>query len=144
MSYKHWALLRFFVMLLLITHWMANLWALTLVLVEEHEQVPRWVDAFSDLELHISQKTKDTPWKLYIASVYFTSYTLTSVGYGDIGPQNIVERLVCTMMLIISGTSWAVVLGQVCGIIANMNADESRFRKNMDELQLMMCDRGLP
>merc|ERR1719203_7860 len=108
---------------------MANLWALTLVMVDETDEVPRWVDAFTEMERNVEEKTRDTPWKLYVASVYFTSYTLTSVGYGDIGPQNIVERVVCTMMLIISGTSWAVVLGQVSGIVANMDADEQAFRK---------------
>merc|ERR1740121_2499028 len=42
-SYKSWGLLRFFIMLLVITHWMASLWALTLLLVDEAEKIPRWV-----------------------------------------------------------------------------------------------------
>merc|ERR1719350_2601926 len=123
---------------------MANLWALTLLLVDEAEKIPRWVDTFSDLEENVASKTKDTPWKLYTASVYFTSYTLTSVGYGDIGPKNIVERIVCTIMIVISGTSWALVLGQVCGVLASMNLDEQAFRTTMDEMNIMMKFRGFP
>merc|ERR1711920_706453 len=95
------------------------------------------------MEENVDEKTRDTPWKLYVASVYFTSYTLTSVGYGDIGPVNIVERLTCTLMLVISGTSWAVVLGQVCGIVATMNADEKLFRRTMDELSLMIREEHM-
>merc|ERR1719297_715034 len=108
---------------------------MTLMLVHENENIPRWVDTFADVEPDsVPDKTADTPWKIYVAAVYFTSYTLTSVGYGDIGPQNIIERIVCTIMIVISGTSWAVVLGQVCSTLANMNSHEQAFRTAMDDL----------
>lgn len=143
-TYGRLALLKFFVILSVITHWMANMWALTLVLVDESEGVARWIDDITDLEQGMITMTKDSPAKLYIACLYFTSYTITSVGYGDIGPKNIVERVVCTLMIIISGISWAVVLGQVCGIVANLDADEQVFRSTMDELNCMMTDRHMP
>jgi len=145
-TYKQLALCRFFVMLVVITHWMANLWALSLVMVDESSTVPQWTEAFAEMEKDLpeEQMTKNQPWKLYIASVYFTSYTLTSVGYGDIGPRNILERIVCTIMIVISGTSWAVVLGQVCGIVANMDADEQAFRTTMDELNIIMREGAFP
>uniref|UniRef100_A0A7S2P568 Cyclic nucleotide-binding domain-containing protein n=1 Tax=Zooxanthella nutricula TaxID=1333877 RepID=A0A7S2P568_9DINO len=47
-------------------------------------------------------------------------------------------------MVVISGISWAVVLGQVCGTIANLNKDEQAFRSIMDELNVMMTDRVMP
>merc|ERR1719189_2170713 len=65
-SYKQWALIRFFIMLLVLIHWMANLWALTLVLVDDSENVPRWVDTFAEMEVNVADKTKDTPWKKYV------------------------------------------------------------------------------
>lgn len=42
---------------------------------------------------------------------YFCSYTMTSVGYGDLGPKNALERSVCTMMILTAGLCWAYVLG---------------------------------
>ena len=42
---------------------------------------------------------------------YFCSYTMTSVGYGDLGPKNIEERTVCTIMILTAGLCWAYVLG---------------------------------
>lgn len=143
-SYGKLGLIKFFAILAVITHWLANLWALNLVLVDEAEGVPRWIDRFEPLEVNVPAKIKDTPWKLYITCLYFTSYTITSVGYGDISPQNIVEIVVATIMLVVSGVSWAVVLGQVCGIVANLNPDEQAFRRTMDDLTAMMSDRAIP
>jgi len=114
------------------------------VLVEETENIPRWVDVFEENEVNVVEKTKDTPWKLYMQCLYFTACTITSVGGGAIGPQNFVETVICTIMVILSGISWAIVLGQVCGILANFNADEQAFRSTMDELNLMMTDRVIP
>ena len=51
-------------------------------------------------------KTSDSLWKLYVASFYFVSYTITSVGFGDIAPVNFVERLVGTLVIFISGISF--------------------------------------
>jgi len=142
-TYQRLALVKFFVMLMLITHWMACLWALSLNLHDD-EDLPRWVDSFEDLEVNVEDKTRETSWKLYIACFYFTSYTITSVGYGDIGPQNIVERIICTCMIFVSGISWALVLAQVTGIVGHMDASEQDFRKVMDELNFFMEDRKLP
>mmetsp|Transcript_104032 Transcript_104032/g.333449 ORF Transcript_104032/g.333449 Transcript_104032/m.333449 type:complete len:824 (+) Transcript_104032:59-2530(+) len=143
-SYGQLSLVKFFCILFIITHWLACLWALTLVLVDPDDGVPRWIDDFDEQEKNVELKTRDTPWKLYIMCIYFTSYTITSVGYGDIGPVNIVERIVSIVMIVISGISWAVVLGQVCGIIVNLDSDQQTFRTNMDELNSMMSDRVLP
>ena len=54
---------------------------------------------------------------------------MTSVGYGDLGPKNVVERTVCTMMILTAGLCWAYVLGEVCGIVTEMTFDSQRFRK---------------
>merc|ERR1740121_1168575 len=51
-TYKQLALARFFVILCVIIHWMANLWALTLTLSDEGD--PKWTDAFEDWEQHLS------------------------------------------------------------------------------------------
>ena len=34
---------------------------------------------------------------------YFCCYTMTSVGYGDNGPKNVLERVACTWIVLASG-----------------------------------------
>eukprot|EP00913_Durusdinium_trenchii_P023995 g22536.t1 len=43
-----------------------------------------------------------------------------------------------------AGLSWACVLGEVCAIVAEMNAESQEFRRKMHNLNKMMSDQGLP
>jgi hypothetical protein len=40
-------------LLLVIVHWLANLWALTLIMVD-HGTVDRWIDGFTEMELELN------------------------------------------------------------------------------------------
>ena len=63
-TYQRLALYKFFTALLMMCHWLACMWAMTLILVDD---------------LQDGEEGE--------------SYTVTTVGYGDIGPVNIVERV---------------------------------------------------
>eukprot|EP00419_Tripos_fusus_P001307 CAMPEP_0172696424 /NCGR_PEP_ID=MMETSP1074-20121228/28041_1 /TAXON_ID=2916 /ORGANISM="Ceratium fusus, Strain PA161109" /LENGTH=700 /DNA_ID=CAMNT_0013517173 /DNA_START=38 /DNA_END=2138 /DNA_ORIENTATION=- len=142
-TYAKLALLKIFFLLMIIAHWLANLWALSLTMVHEGD---RWIDSITEREHEsgVADLTVDTPWKLYLISMYFTIYTITSVGYGDIGPKNTVETFISIIIIIASGVSWAILLGQVCGVVAGLGEEESDFRSVMDGLNSMMQDRLLP
>lgn len=149
--YQHLALLRFLGGLMLVCHWLSCFWAMCLHLVDDvqlvdgvEKPVPKWIDdiAASDLEFKIV--TRDHPLRIYMASFYFCSYTMTSVGYGDLGPKNILERVVCTAIVLVAGLCWAQILGDVCAISSDMNAENQEFRKKMNSLNRMMQEQGLP
>jgi hypothetical protein len=84
-SYQRVALYKFILFLFTVSHWLACLWALGLLLGANSG--PQWIDGFDDLEVDFKETTRENLWMKYIASLYFTSYTITSVGYGDIGPK---------------------------------------------------------
>mmetsp|Transcript_18976 Transcript_18976/g.44220 ORF Transcript_18976/g.44220 Transcript_18976/m.44220 type:complete len:428 (-) Transcript_18976:6-1289(-) len=109
--YQHLALMRFLVVLLMTCHWLACLWALTLQLVDP--EYPRWINDIESSDLEFGIKSSESPLRIYTASFYFCAYTMTSVGYGDIGPKNIFERVVCTWMVLVAGLCWAYILGEV-------------------------------
>lgn len=142
-TYGTMALIKSFILLLLVVHWLACVWCGTLLLVDPHSGVPRWIDVIDERDTHVEVKTKDSRIKTFLNALYFTTYTITTVGYGDISPLNIIETVVCNVMLIVAGISWAVILGEVCGIVSGMHPEEHAFRQTMDQLSYLVHDRIL-
>ncbi|CAE7699371.1 KCNH6, partial [Symbiodinium sp. CCMP2592] len=140
--YQQLALGRFLLVLGLMCHWLACLWALTLQLVED--KYPQWIDDIqeSDLE-HFGVDTRDSPYRVYVASFFFCAYTVTSVGYGDIAPQNLLERVVGSVVVLISGLAWAYIIGEVGAIVDDLTHESQEFRQRMHRLNTMMGDQGL-
>ena len=87
LPYQQFALFRFLCILLLVCHWLACIWALTLQLADPLK--PRWIDYIQDIDKEWNITTIDSPIRTYISSLYFCTYTMTSVGYGDIGPKTL-------------------------------------------------------
>ncbi len=114
-----------------------------MLLVDATDGVPTWINAFAEIDANVKVNTKDSPLKIFVNALYFTTYTITTVGYGDIGPKNFVETVICLVMIIVSGISWSIILGEVPGVIAHMDPDEPAFRDTMDELSQMMHERHL-
>lgn len=142
LPYQQFALFRFLCILLLVCHWLACIWAMTLQLAEADK--PRWIDDIQEIDNAWNIKTVESPLRTYVSSLYFCTYTMTSVGYGDIGPKNILERVACTLIVLTAGLCWAYVLGEVCAIVSDMNAETQHFRKKMTELNRMMKEQNLP
>ncbi|CAE7245299.1 KCNH2, partial [Symbiodinium microadriaticum] len=140
--YQHLALVRFMFVLMMACHWLACLWAMTLQLVEP--EFPRWINDIESSDLEFGIESSKSPLRIYVAAFYFCAYTMTSVGYGDIGPKNILERLVCCGIILSAGLCWAYILGEVCGIVADMTSESQEFRKRMYHLNCMMKMQELP
>lgn len=138
LPYQRLALLKFIVLLVLMCHWQASVWAMTLQLSEGE---PQWSQA---IQTEDGPSVTKQPFTLYVAAFYFCCYTMTSVGYGDIGPKNNLERITCTIMVLVSGLCWAYILGEVSGIVSDLNEESQNFRKKMDKLNEMLEERGVP
>jgi len=80
---------------------------------------------------------------VYWMAMYWAVMTLTSVGYGDVTPQNQVEYTVCAIMMMFSGLVWAYIVGSVVSLIHTMDTSVE-FKQNMDSMNEMMESRGLP
>ncbi|OLQ15728.1 Potassium voltage-gated channel subfamily H member 7 [Symbiodinium microadriaticum] len=119
--YQQMALGRFLLVLGLMCHWLACLWAMTLLLVDP--VYPQWIDGIQEADAAYGITTRDSPYRVYVASFYFCTYTLTSVGYGDIGPQNILERTFLSFVVLAAGLSWAYIIGEVGGIVQDITKE---------------------
>lgn len=57
----------------------------------------------------------------YAAAGHWAVMTLTSIGYGDIVPQNTVEYLWCIVIMILGGVIWAYIIGSICAAASNLD-----------------------
>ncbi|CAK9047032.1 Potassium channel GORK (Guard cell outward rectifying K(+) channel) (AtGORK) [Durusdinium trenchii] len=140
--YQHVALLRFLLVLILACHWLACVWAMTLKLVDE--KYPQWINEIELADAPYGIVTRESPLRIYIASYYFCCYTMTSVGYGDFGPRNVLERMACTWIGDGIGPGDRRKQSKVCAIVSEMTAESQRFRKKMHHLNSLMEEQGLP
>eukprot|EP00747_Dinoflagellata_sp_TGD_P125764 gnl/TRDRNA2_/TRDRNA2_174203_c7_seq1.p1 gnl/TRDRNA2_/TRDRNA2_174203_c7~~gnl/TRDRNA2_/TRDRNA2_174203_c7_seq1.p1 ORF type:complete len:408 (-),score=47.44 gnl/TRDRNA2_/TRDRNA2_174203_c7_seq1:57-1199(-) len=81
---------------------------------------------------------------VYCLSLYWAVVTLTSIGYGDITPQNEWEYWISTACMTIMATIWAYVIGAVCGIVSTLDPHTVRFKQTMDDLNDLMENRNVP
>jgi hypothetical protein len=55
--------------------------------------------------------------ELYVTSFYFTTTTILTVGYGDITPVSVTEKLLCIFLMTIGVVSFSFATGALSSII---------------------------
>jgi len=82
----------------------------------------------------------------YIAALYWAIMTITSIGYGDIAAPagNTWEQSWCSLLMLLGGMIWGMVIATFCGVIANLDPAGTEFRQTMDNLNRFMALQGLP
>ena len=64
----------------------------------------------------------------YINSLYWSLVTMVTVGYGDIVPQNNLEKVFCILTMLIGFTIFGFTLGNFGNIIQRMNAKNQELQ----------------
>jgi CRP-like cAMP-binding protein len=80
----------------------------------------------------------------YLTAMYWSFTTITTAGYGDITPQTDSEKGFVIFAMVIGGSMFGYVLGNVSDVIANRNAAESMVNAKMEALNSYMKSRALP
>lgn len=77
------------------------------------------------------------PEQVYAACLHWSMMTVTSIGYGDITPTNTLEYIGCVVFMLVSGVSWAMIIGRICGLAAAGDPVVKQYnsaRANMDRI----------
>lgn len=134
MNYSIIALVQFLAMIAVASHWMACLWG---GLALQREGNHNWLTALKagkgGPEYYYTEHRN-----VYCSALYWALVTLTSIGYGDITPQNRDEYIVAAVCMSLLAGLWAYVIGGVCGIVATLQPHEVRFKQTMDDLNTML------
>jgi len=83
-------------------------------------------------------------WSEYLASLYFSMTTITTVGYGDMAPQTDSERLYVTIAMVIGGGFYGYVVGSIASMVANNDLNASAYYERMDLIHAWLIHHRLP
>ena len=98
---------KLFIGVSFLAHWQACIWALISVMyvpvytLDDGTQLAlTWVDKFRRDQADLGVQVQGSD--IYVASLYWSIMTLTSIGYGDFVPVNTVERALCCFYMVLS------------------------------------------
>jgi hypothetical protein len=69
------------------------------------------------------------PIRLYIAALYFTFTTISTVGFGDISGGAISEKLFCILILSLGVGEYSFIAGSITSIIMDYEANSVKNYK---------------
>jgi len=126
---------RVLFLLFSITHWAACMWY-TIGRMGSRGQ--NWVDKYLPVQ---ADQTREN---LYLHSVYFILTTMTTVGYGDMTPQNDIEVLFSLFLLAVASVTFAALMGSLTDLIASVKSSEHERSEKRKELMRYLRWRKVP
>lgn len=80
----------------------------------------------------------------YLYSLYFTTVTMATVGYGDVVPIASVEKVIDLFMIFIGITLFGLLMGLMAQAVNNSSVREARIAKRRQLVQEFIEERHLP
>lgn len=82
--------------------------------------------------------------KEYLDGLYWCITTLTTVGYGDIVPDNEVQQVYTMIMMIIGVASYGFVIGNVASLLSHIDIARSQFLEKLERIDAYLRYRSVP
>ena len=76
----------------------------------------------------------ETEVDLYLICLYWAIKTLTTVGYGDITPQNPQERIYASIIMIAGIFIYSYIIGAVANVIQSLDSEKKELNKKYEVL----------
>jgi hypothetical protein len=85
-----------------------------------------------------------TSFDQYVASLYWSAMTMTTVGYGDVAPRSTKERIFAVFSMLVGAVFFGYGISEVVNIVASLREKDTEFRRQMDTVNSYMKARDLP
>ncbi|XP_015924116.1 voltage-gated delayed rectifier potassium channel KCNH8 isoform X2 [Parasteatoda tepidariorum] len=121
----------------LVAHWMACIWYV--IALAEIDANPStwdvgWLNQLS-IKLGFASVNETDITTAYITALYFTTTSLTSVGFGNVAANTNAEKVFSILTMLIGALMHAVVFGNVTAIIQRMYARRSQYHTKLRDLK---------
>ncbi|GIY80037.1 potassium voltage-gated channel subfamily H member 8 [Caerostris darwini] len=121
----------------LVAHWMACVWYV--IALAEIEANPSswdvgWLNQLAS-KLGYSNVNQTDITTAYITALYFTTSSLTSVGFGNVAANTNAEKVFSILTMLIGALMHAAVFGNVTAIIQRMYARRSQYHTKLRDLK---------
>ena len=139
MSYAMQSLIKFVIVVVVTTHWLACFLRLIVSLEINFDDKGQPLNYLTRNDID-----KDTEWQQYLVGTYWALMTITTIGYGDIELYTDGEKVIGMFAMACGGFIYAYIVGAVCGIVATMDEATAKFQQRMDALQYYIKENRIP
>ena len=80
----------------------------------------------------------------YLAAMYWSTMTLSTVGYGDVLPKSNSERAMAILGMVVGGGVYGIVLGNLVSIVTDVDYNARAYHDRMGAIISYMTQRGFP
>jgi len=119
----------------LLVHTFASVW----IMLASFDDEMNWRIAFRNKYFQPSMGESivddygDGDW--YVVAIYFVATTVNTVGYGDLGPQNNIERFFCILLMFFGVIAFSFTTGSMGSIIASSDSAHAKLQEKLDLLK---------
>ena len=85
-----------------------------------------------------------SPTENYINALYWSLTTISTVGYGDIVPQNVVEKAYAIFTMLTGFAFFSLLIGQIANLLNRRDPANQHYLENTERLSQFMRYRTLP
>ncbi|KAF4674306.1 hypothetical protein FOL47_009458 [Perkinsus chesapeaki] len=127
-------LARLVLVVLFIAHWIACLWYVMAISAPPRQDT--WLDNFGYRQSSLSE--------IYIAALYWSFATMTTVGYGEIHPVNSEEQLFGMLTMLLACGVFAFFIGNIGGLVRALDSESEMFRAKNKAVKRFLTERQVP
>lgn len=127
------------IVMLLVSHWVGCIWYMMADVSAQHG-FQNWVAADESNELFTVSHSDFNGFSAYLRSVYWAIVGMSTVGYGDIVAQNIIETSYSTVVILFGGLLLPAVVGGLAAYMSNFRYAAKTFRKNTAKARAHLKD----